>query len=108
MPHKDGTHLHPMRSVGAGADRRLGRVLFQKRFWPLIANGSVTVTFRRWRQRQVREGRRYRTPAGFIDVDRVGVVDASEVTDADAVDAGYASAEALLAGLERYADAPLY
>ena len=36
-------------------------MLFQARFWPLIVDGSVTVTFRRWKRRQVVAGNRYRT-----------------------------------------------
>jgi hypothetical protein len=83
-------------------------VLFQKRFWPLLADGSVTVTFRRWKQRQAVAGGRYRTPSGFIEVDRAEIVEPSSVTDADAVAAGYPSAEELLAGLGRRSDAPLY
>ena len=83
-------------------------MLFQKRFWPLIADGSVTVTFRRWRQRQAVAGGRYRTPSGFIDVTSIGVVDPSEVTDRDAVQAGYASAAELLAGLPDKPEVPLY
>ena len=83
-------------------------VLFQKRFWPLLADGSVTVTFRRWKQRQAVAGGRYRTPAGFIEVDRAEIVEPSSVTDADAIAAGYPSAAELLAGLDRRSDAPLY
>lgn len=83
-------------------------MLFQKRFWPLLADGSVTVTFRRWKQRQAVAGGRYRTPAGFIDVDRAEIVDPADVTDADAVAAGYPSVAELLAGLDRWREAPLY
>ena len=83
-------------------------MLFQKRFWPLLADGSVTVTFRRWKQRQAVAGGRYRTPAGFIEVDRAEIVEPSTVTDADAVAAGYPTAVELLEGLDRRRDAPLY
>ena len=49
-------------------------MLFEQRFWPLIADGSVTLTFRRWRRCQAVAGRRYRTPGGIIEVERVDVV----------------------------------
>ena len=46
-------------------------MLWEQRFAPLIADGSVTVTFRRWRRRQALAGRRYRTPGGIIEVDDI-------------------------------------
>ena len=59
-------------------------MLFEQRFWEPIARGEVTVTFRRWKRRQVAAGRRYRTAGGIIEVDAVDVVDASDITEADA------------------------
>jgi hypothetical protein len=70
-------------------------LLFEQRFWSLIADGTVTVTFRRWKRRQVVAGRRYRTPAGFIDVTAVDVVDPSAISDADAARSGFESADAV-------------
>ena len=46
-------------------------MLFPSEDWPRIADGSLTVAYRRWRRPQVVAGRRYRTPAGFIVVDAV-------------------------------------
>jgi hypothetical protein len=71
-------------------------VLWEARFWPLIADGSVTVTFRRWRRPQAVRGHRYRTPAGIIETDDVRSVAKSEITARDARAAGYASVRALL------------
>ena len=81
-------------------------MLFQKRFWPLIADGTVTVTFRRWRTPQAVAGRRYRTPSGFIDVTEVDVVDADDLSEDDAVRAGYADVAHLLADLPDLPDLP--
>lgn len=83
-------------------------VLFPKRFWAGIADGSVTVTFRRWQRQQVLPGRPYRTPAGRVQVTAVDVVAEEQVTDADARAAGHASAAALLADLPRRDGLPLY
>ena len=66
-------------------------MLFTQRFWPLIGDGTVTVTFRRWRRCQVVAGHRYRTPAGIIEVDTVDVVDPVSIDDDDAVRSGFAS-----------------
>jgi hypothetical protein len=59
-------------------------MLFEQRFWPLIADGSITLTFRRWRRRQAIAGRRYRTAGGIIEVERVDVVAAADITDREA------------------------
>jgi hypothetical protein len=69
--------------------------LFSQRFWAGIQDGSITVTFRRWKRQQVLAGRRYRTPAGIIEVDAVKPVDPARITNADARRAGFVSADAL-------------
>jgi hypothetical protein len=88
-------------------------VLFQARFWPLIADGSVTVTFRRWRRCQVVAGHRYRvghriTGSQFIEVERVTVVDPAKISHADARRAGHPDAATLVGQLRGDADLPVY
>lgn len=83
-------------------------MLFEQRFWGGLADGSITMTFRRWKRRQVVAGNRYRTPAGILQVDAADVIAESAVTDADASRAGYPSASALVADLRGTADLPLY
>jgi hypothetical protein len=83
-------------------------LLFEKRFWPSIADGSVTLTFRRWKRRQVVAGNRYRTPAGIIEVTSVDVIEAAAITDADARRSGYPDAETLRADLRGTPDLPVY
>jgi hypothetical protein len=90
-------------SVAARADSRsrttLRRVLFAKRFWAGIADGSVTVTYRRWRRLQVLAGRRYRTPAGIVEVTAATTASPDQISDDDACRAGYPSAVDLIADL---------
>ena len=74
-------------------------MLFQARFWPLIASGEVTLTFRRWKRRQVVAGNRYRTPAGFIEVSSIAVVDPASISDDEARQSGYQSADAVRGAL---------
>ena len=74
-------------------------MLWEARFAPLIADGSVTVTFRRWKRPQAVVGHRYRTPGGIIEVDRVTTVDPHLISKRDARDAGYLSPAALVADL---------
>jgi hypothetical protein len=88
-------------------------VLFQARFWPLITDGSVTVTFRRWKRRQVVAGHRYRTGHRIvgrimIEVDDVREVDPAKITKADARRAGFPDAAALVAQLRGDPDLPVY
>jgi hypothetical protein len=82
-------------------------VLWEARFWPLIADGSVTVTFRRWKRPQAVEGRRYRTPGGIVEVDRVTTVEPEAISARDARRAGYESADAVVADLRGDASLPV-
>lgn len=70
-------------------------MLFQKRFWDGIRDGTITLTFRRWKRPQVVAGRVYRTAAGRLEVLSVDVVDPATIADDDAVRAGHASGDAL-------------
>ena len=72
---------------------------FEARYEAGITDGSVSLTFRRWKRSQVVAGRRYRTAAGMLNVESVDVVAPDDVTDADAVRAGFPSAAALLTSL---------
>jgi hypothetical protein len=83
------------------------RVLFERRLQEGLRSASIDLVFRRWRRAQVVSGRRYRSPVGMIDVHDVSIV-TGPVPLADAVAAGYASVEALLADLHGPVDAVLY
>jgi hypothetical protein len=83
-------------------------LLFEGRAWPGIADGSITLTFRRWKRRQAIVGHRYRTGGGIIEVDAVDIVDPSSITDDQARRAGYGSGEALVADLRGTDELPLY
>ena len=82
-------------------------MLFEQRFWPLITDGSVTATYRRWKRPQIVAGRRYRTPGGIVEVDHVDTVDPTTITDDDACRAGFDSADALRGDLRGDATLPV-
>jgi len=82
-------------------------VLFERRFWAGIADGSLTTTYRRWRRPQAVVGRRYRTPGGIVEVSAVDITSAGSITDADARTAGYDTAAALIADLRGDPAVPL-
>jgi hypothetical protein len=71
-------------------------MLFRKPLWPRLADGSVTVAFRRWRRPTVKAGGTLITAAGVLAVDRVDVIDPADITAADARRAGYTSIDEVL------------
>jgi hypothetical protein len=83
-------------------------VLFEKRFWAGLADGSITVTYRRWHRPHVLAGRSYRTAGQILDVSSVSEVDEASISDADAVAAGYPDVTALRADLRGDGDRRLY
>ena len=83
-------------------------MLFHQRFWAGISDGSITVTFRRWKRPQVIAGRPYRTPAGRIEVVSIDEIDPAAISDADALRAGFADAQHVRDELRGTADLPTY
>ena len=60
-----------------------------------VADGTVTLAFRRWRKQDVKTGATFRSSAGVIRVGAVAVVDPDRIADEDAVLAGHADAESV-------------
>ena len=73
-----------------------------------IVRGEIKLVFRRWRRPTVRTGGTLRTAVGMLRILHVAVVDEADVSDADAVAAGYASRAALLAALPEREGRRLY
>jgi hypothetical protein len=64
-----------------------------------VADGSVTLAFRRWRKQDVQPGSEFRTAAGVVRVDAVEIVD--DVTDEEARQAGWPDAARLRKQLDK-------
>ena len=81
-------------------------LLFKKKFLPAIRTGEKTQTIRLWKWRMMRDGQRSYIPGiGYVRIEQVEPVDLNDLTDADAVPDGFATADALRAELdELYAD----
>jgi hypothetical protein len=77
-------------------------MLFPKRFWDGLEDGSVTVAFRYWKRPTVKAGGTLVTPAGVLAIETVERVAAGAITAADARAAGYESRAALLRDLAKY------
>ena len=72
-----------------------------------VADGSVTLAFRRWRKQDVQPGSQFRTVAGVIRVDAVEVVE--EISEDEAKAAGWPDVARLLKQLDKVAgDLPTY
>ena len=88
---------------------RLGHpVLFRQEHWAGLADGTITVAFRRWTKARAKAGRRARFPGGVLTIDDVRVVDASAITSADARRAGFANVAALRRELEQFGEGDTY
>ena len=83
-------------------------MLFKQAVLDRIAQGEVTLAFRRWARPTVKAGGSLRTAVGVLAIDRIDAVTADEISTADARKAGYASVAALHADLERGRPGPLY
>ncbi len=73
-----------------------------------IAEGRITLAFRRWKRPTVRPGGELRTAIGVLAIDAVDAIAESDITDTDAHSAGYPARGALLAELNRRSDGDLY
>ena len=81
-------------------------MLFKAPVLTAIAEGQVTLAFRRWRKPTVRAGGTLTTPVGVLAIKAVDIVAPEAVDEKQARAAGYASRAALLTDLA--GDATLY
>jgi hypothetical protein len=58
-------------------------MLFRQDILQGIAEGRVTLAFRRWRRRPPAEGSSLRSPVGVLSLDRVSVIDEGDITRDD-------------------------
>jgi hypothetical protein len=73
-----------------------------------VADGSVTLAFRRWKKQDVRPGQEFVTAAGLVRVEDVEVIDAAAITDDEARQAGWPNAERLRHRLDPDQTLPTY
>lgn len=68
-------------------------MLFRQDILQGIAEGRVTLAFRRWRRSRPADGAQLRSPVGVLSLDRVAVVDEGDITAADIRRTGMSAAE---------------
>ncbi|MGF1608146.1 MAG: hypothetical protein ACFCUQ_02030 [Kiloniellales bacterium] len=83
-------------------------MLFKRHFLEGLADGRITLAFRRWKRPTVRPGGQLRTAVGVLAITAVDAIGPSDISEADARQAGYESRDVLLKELDRRAEAQLY
>ena len=83
-------------------------MLFKRHVLDGLADGTITVVFRRWARPRVRVGSRLRTAVGVLAVDAVDEKDFADITEDDARRAGFSSRTALLDDLATQRDGRVY
>lgn len=72
-----------------------------------VKSGEISLIFRRWSRPGAKAGGTQMTQLGVIGIDSVDAVSENEITDQDAIDAGFASRDELLTHLS-YRDDDIY
>ena len=71
-------------------------LLFRRKFLDAIRSGEKTQTIRLWKHRMMKSGQRSYIPGvGYIRITVVEAVEIDQLTDADALPDGFATADAL-------------
>jgi hypothetical protein len=70
-------------------------VLFRRETLDGIADGSVTLAFRRWKRPGAKTGGTTRTQAGVVRFGKVATIEAASLTEADAKNSGFRDLAAL-------------
>jgi hypothetical protein len=83
-------------------------VLFTQATLAGIADGGITLAFRRWHAARVREGTSLRTAVGVVGVTSVAAIDLEDITPEDARRAGFTTLRALIDELHLHRDGQLY
>lgn len=73
-----------------------------------IAEGRITLAFRRWKRPTVRAGGELRTAIGVLAIEAVDSIEEADITADDARLAGYTTRDALIADLNRRSEGDCY
>jgi hypothetical protein len=73
-----------------------------------IADGRISLVFRRWRRPTVKKGSTLNTAIGVLAIDDVALIDARAIADRDSIQAGYATLTALKAELSKRTEGDIY
>ena len=77
-------------------------MLFKQRFYQGLADGSITLAFRRWKRPSVKAGTELKSPVGILHIDAVDLIEPALITIEEAERAGYVNLQELLVELNSY------
>lgn len=83
-------------------------MLLKRRFLDGIAEGAISLVFRRWRKPTVKAGGSLKTAVGVLAIDAVDIVAPATITSRDANRAGYSSLDELKAELSKRDEGNVY
>lgn len=83
-------------------------MLFRSAILDRIKSGDITLAFRRWQRPTVKAGGRLRTAIGELAIDAVDRCEESEISERDALAAGFAGRAELLAELRKREEGTLH
>jgi hypothetical protein len=73
-----------------------------------IKSGTVTLAFRKWKKPAVQKGSRIRTEMAVIEVSGITEIDSEQITNDDAVNAGFKDLEQLLKAINSVGEGKVY
>ncbi len=73
-----------------------------------IKTGKITLAFRKWKKPTVRKGSQIRTEIAVVDISDISEISLTDITDRDAVSAGFDCAESLLKSLNKVNEGTIY
>ncbi len=71
-------------------------MLFKEIHLSGIKSGKITLAFRRWQKASVKEGSLLHTSVGLVEIRKIETVDENDITEKDALHAGFADRKQLL------------
>ena len=83
-------------------------MLFRKEVLDRIEHGKITLAFRKWNRPSVKQGGFLKTAVGLLSIDSVEVVKEDEITEAEAIEAGYDSVDKVLEKLSERPEGEIF
>ena len=83
-------------------------MLFKEIHLQGIKTGKVKLAFRKWQKPSVKIGTRMHTSIGLVEVKSIEAIEETDVTDTDAIHAGFANKEHLLKSFSKNSNGVIY
>jgi hypothetical protein len=88
--------------------RNCSSMLFKQKDLEGIKAGKITLSFRNWKRLSIHTGSEIKTSIGVIRIGSIREIQLDEITDEEAVEAGFASAKSLTGLLQSQKEGQIY